>query len=286
MRKVEPLSEQGTAELAEPLREIQRFALALLQEAGAMALRMQRTLSWDRKPDRTFVTNADLAVQSLIRERILAHYPQHLVLGEEDTEGVEKAASRGYPGVWIVDPIDGTDSYLRQIPAWAICLGLALEDQPTFGAVYLPDSHELFYAFVGGKAYRNGHEIHIEPSEGIGEDSMLLLTSTAHRYAEVDFPGRVRSYGCTAAHLCYVASGKVDAALIAGVQVWDLFAAGLVLRAAGGDMYQVSGEPIDLMELVRSGERTSVLIAGRSNVVQPVLGQVRPRRRKASPSTG
>lgn len=267
------------------LEECRVFSIGLARKAGALALALQHGTRVGRKADHSVVTEADKEVQYLMRDAILERFPTHKVLGEEELEGdalhtFEALYQAAQEGLWVVDPIDGTDSYVREIPSWSICLGLSLGGVPVLGVVYVPATQEMFCAVKGGPATRNGESIQVAHPGPLHHESMLLITSTAHRYTELNFPGKIRSYGSTAAHICYVATGRVDAAILGGMRVWDVFAPGVILEAAGGGLYQIDGTPHSVMEMLAEGSRTPVLVAGHSGIVEPVLSTLRPKYRR------
>jgi fructose-1,6-bisphosphatase/inositol monophosphatase family enzyme len=257
--------------------EFLSFALELVARAGSLALSMQERCRGTLKPDRTVVTEADLQVQTLIREEISRRYPDHAFMGEED-EGLDPLASGMVPGgLWIVDPVDGTDSFLRHLPTWAISLGLAVRGVPRVGVVSIPSSGDVFWAIAGGPAYRNGREIRVTDEVGLTRDSILLTPSQLHLHVDVAFPGKLRSYGSTCAHLCFVAAGSVQAAVFGGARPWDVFAAGIVLEAAGGGLYQVDGARLDLGVLARERATAPVVVAGPQALALPIYQTLRLR---------
>lgn len=262
------------------------FAKDVIRRAGALALSLQPAAEGSLKADNTRVSNADFLVQALIQEAIHARFPTHLMLAEEEPE--ERAHPVPSPehipavseGLWIVDPIDGTDSYLRCIPTYSICLGLALKGEPVLGLVYMPVAGDLYWATSDGRAGVNDEPLTPLQPGPVNSDSMLLVTSTIHRYAELNFPGKIRSYGSTAAHLCYVAAGRVDAAVVAGVKIWDIFSGWMLLKAVGGGLYRIDGTPLDLPGMLSREATTPALLAAHPESLRPVLATVRPRRNR------
>lgn len=246
------------------------FAIQVVRSAGALALALQSEVTATRKADRTVVSEADYRIQALIREQIAVRFPTHAFLGEED-EGMEPLHRDDVPeALWILDPVDGTDSYLRQIPTWSISLGLAIRGEPRVGVVLVPPTGEIFYAVVGGQAFRNGQVIRVCEDE-ISDDAMLLIPSKLHLKVDIQFPGKLRCFGSTAAHLCFVAGGTVSGALVAFARPWDIYAAGIVLEAAGGGMFKWDGSRFDLGTLARERTASPVVVASHRTLAGPVF---------------
>ena len=254
------------------------FALELIQDAGRLALSLQEQAKGVRKPDRTLVSEADFAVQSFLREEIARRFPTHAFVGEEN-DGIARLEAGVVPdALWIVDPVDGTDSFLRRLPTWAISLGLAVAGQPRLGVVALPATGEVFYAEAGGEAFRDGQRIQVSDDPALDPESTLLTPSQLHLYVDISFPGKLRSYGSTCAHLCYVAAGTVHAAVFGGARPWDVFAAGIVLEAAGGGMFHPDGSRLDLGQLARERTTAPVVVASPPALARPVYESLRLKR--------
>lgn len=265
---------------AEELESLLAFAQCLVQDAGELALARQKEVQGSKKPDRTWVSAADFAVQAFIRERIEAQYPTHQVLAEEEDGSERPALEQVHAALWVLDPIDGTDSYLRQCPTWGVCLGLALEGEPALGLVYLPSSRDLFSATIQGLPRLNGEPITLSNQRRIDRDAMLLIPSKMHLAVEINFPGKVRGYGSTAAHICYVAAGSATAAVSANARPWDLFAAGVILEAAGGGYYTLDGKRLSLNDILRSIHGAPPLVATTAALAPEVFATLKYRQRR------
>lgn len=260
-----------------------QFAMRLIQDAGALALSLQPDAEGTFKADHTRVSNADVQVQRFMEDAIRAAYPTYAILAEEETS---VAGTRGHlgpepedaDGVWIIDPIDGTDSYLRSMPTYAICLGLARQGIAELGLVYLPVARELYWATVDGRSGVNQRPLRPLTPERLTHDSMMLVTSTLHKFARNDFPGKVRSYGSTAAHLCFVAAGKVDAAILSHVNIWDVFSGMVLLEAVGGGLFTPHGNRFLWADMLTRWAKTPTLIAAHPATVPAIVANLHPRR--------
>ena len=101
-------------------------------------------------------------------------------------------------------------------------------------------------------AYRGDQEIRVSEQEALSDESVLLTYSRFHQHYETSFPGKIRSLGCTAAHVCYVATGRAEAALINNLSFSDLGAVRVIVEAAGGKIFRMDGSEFFLNEYLDS----------------------------------
>jgi histidinol-phosphatase len=142
------------------------FATETAYLAGKLTLGyFQAGVRPDYKPDDSPVTVADRLAEELIRQRIEARYPRHTVIGEEfgSHEG-EDASFR-----WFIDPIDGTKSFIRGVPLYAVLIGLEIEGQPVVGAAYFPALDEMLTGAVGLGAWCNGRRAHVAETASLSQ---------------------------------------------------------------------------------------------------------------------
>jgi myo-inositol-1(or 4)-monophosphatase len=184
------------------------------------------------------VTEADRAVEALIRERIEALRPDDAILGEE---GHDRPGTSGVR--WVVDPIDGTVNYLYGLPDCAVSVAAEVDGEVVAGAVVTIPTGLEYAAALGHGATRDGQRIGVRPSPPVAE--RLVLTGFGYRRAVREHQARcvarllpevrdIRRMGSCALDLCHVAEGSADGYVEAGPQPWDWSAGGLVLREAGG----------------------------------------------------
>lgn len=184
------------------------------------------------------VTEADRAVEALLRQRILAERPDDAILGEEDADHPGTSGVR-----WVIDPIDGTVNYLYGLPDCAVSVAVELDGEVVAGAVVtIPDGVE-YAAALGRGATRDGKPIDVRPTPPVAE--RLVLTGFGYIREVRAHQGRcvaallpqvrdIRRMGSCALDLCRVAEGSADGYVEEGPQPWDWSAGGLVLREAGG----------------------------------------------------
>ena len=212
------------------------LALSLADAADAISLGRFRAgdLQVETKPDLTPVTEADRAVETMIRERLAIERPDDGLLGEEF--GALGGGSRR----WIVDPIDGTRNYSRGIPVWATLIALEEDGELRLGVVSAPALHRRWHAERGGGAWANDDRVRVSAVRQI-EDAVLSFALEQPIPALAGYAWHARGYGDFWAHML-VAEGAVDAAVDAvGVKIWDLAAIQPIVEEAGGRFTDAAG---------------------------------------------
>ena len=216
-------------------------ACAVAHEAGALALRHYRAreqLAIEQKGLQDIVSLADRAVETLIRERLAELFPEDAVLGEE--EGMRGAS--GAPGVWVVDPIDGTWCFLNGIGSWCVSIAYVQGGEILTGVVYDPSAEELFACRDGGGATLNGVPIRTSPAATLRDGTVSVGFSHRSRPEEV-VPvigrllaqgGMYQRHGSGALGLAWTAAGRLIAYLEPHMNSWDCLAGLLLVREAGG----------------------------------------------------
>ncbi len=233
-----------TGENTSPPLPPQAAARALVQavaEAGELARSMLRPgmRTWT-KGNASPVTEADIAVDALLRERLQALAPDHGWLSEETADTPERLARRR---VWVVDPIDGTRSFIRGLPDWAIAVALVEDGRPVAAALYAPASEEMFSASAGRGATRNGVLICASAAGSLSGARIAGPRSSLERLSQTGLALRVQPrIHSLALRIARVASGEVDVSLAAAhSHDWDLAAADLLVHEAGGRLTTYDG---------------------------------------------
>ncbi len=229
-----------------------QLALELADRADAMTLERYgaEDLVVETKPDLTPVTEADRAVESVIRDRLADLRPEDSVVGEE-FGGVER---REGARRWIVDPIDGTKNFVRGIPVWGTLLALEDHDGLAVAVASAPALHRRWWALRGGGAFVR---------DGVGADGRALHVSGVRELpdAQLCFPGlddwdgrldgllalarscwRSRGFGDFWGYML-LAEGAVEIVCEPTVSLWDLAAPRLIVLEAGGTFTDLSGVP-------------------------------------------
>ena len=225
------------------------FIRALALEAGELSLAEYGRLrdgDVEYKNDKDIVTAADKAVEQFIFARIAAAYPGHDFFGEET--GV---TSHGNDYCWVIDPIDGTASFVHDLPFYSISIALQYRGETVKAGVYAPRLKELFLAEKGGGASLNDRMIRVSRRDKLS-DAMLATGFACLRSGwsenNLEYFNRiaprvrdVRRHGSAAMDLCYVAAGRFDAFWELNLQPYD-YAAGILLVAeAGGTVRDFHG---------------------------------------------
>ena len=217
------------------------FALELIDEAAALALSFFRrpgALRIASKGRQDMASEADVSTERLIRERLAARFPDDSFLGEE-TGRIEVA---GATGLWVVDPIDGTQPFVCGLPSWCVSIAYVHDGQVEMGFVKAPVLDELFIGRRGHAATLNGRPISVSDAsrldEGIigtgyspriGADDIVPLFDRLLRRGAMFYRD-----GSGTLDLCYVACGRLIGYVEPHIQAWDSLAAVAVLEAAGG----------------------------------------------------
>jgi histidinol-phosphatase len=210
---------------------------------GATALEhYRRGVSVSLKADRSPVTEADRAAEAAILDVLRARCPDHGALGEELGESGPRSRR------FIVDPIDGTRSFVRGIPTWAVLIGLEEDGQVTAGVVYQPVTGTLHTAWRGQGAYRDGTRIRVSPVDAL-ERALVVHSSVNFLRRSTYWDGFLRladrtqvqrGFGDFSAYL-WVAEGQGEIALSTTVKAWDVAALKVVVEEAGGRLTDLDG---------------------------------------------
>jgi histidinol-phosphatase len=228
------------------------LGLAIADEADAIALRhFRRDLEISTKPDRTLVTQADTAIERMIRERISGAYPDHGLVGEE--YGVEAANARVR---WYIDPIDGTHNFVRGVPLFGMLLGMQEDGELQAGVISAPALGERWYAWRGGGAWAVRAASGDEPrrlrvsSVAVLEDAQLLYGSARDIRSSGRVPGfdalldvvwRERGFGDFWGY-ALVAEGAAEGMVEVELSTWDAAAPAIVVEEAGGRWSDLDGQ--------------------------------------------
>ena len=218
--------------------------LGAAREAGALALRLRdQGLSVDFKEGDSPVTNADLAVDALLKDRLRTARPDYGWLSEETVDDPARLSARR---LFVVDPIDGTRSVAAGEAYWTVCIAVVEGERPVAGVVFAPQLAETYAAVAGGGATLNDR-----PIEASGTYDLDGCEMIAHprMFSHGDWPKPwpkmvIARRNSTAYRLCLVASGAADATVtFAAKHDWDLAAADLIASEAGAYVGDHTGHP-------------------------------------------
>jgi myo-inositol-1(or 4)-monophosphatase len=246
--------------------ELLRLANSVAREAGELlADRSGSAVVVSTKSSPTdVVTEMDQAAERLIRERILAERPGDAILGEEGGLVGDGAAVR-----WIVDPLDGTVNYLYDLPDWAVSIAAEVDGAVVAGVVCVPRRDALYFARLGGGAFRvslsgPGDARQLACNDDVPLARALIATGFGYDPRRRDVQGQVvaavlprvrdiRRNGACAADLCALAAGNIDGYYERGVNYWDIAAGSLIAREAGAVVAGLDGKPAGSSMTVGAG---------------------------------
>jgi myo-inositol-1(or 4)-monophosphatase len=230
------------------------FAIDVARDAGGVLVQRVGSAKITNKGDIDLVTEADLASEDLIIERIRSYYPQHAILAEESGETMLVGGKRS-EWKWIIDPLDGTTNYAHGYPCF--CVSIALEHNGTLeiGVIYDPVRDEMFAAERGNGATLNGRRIRVSEVEEL-KDAMLCTGFPYNVRERPDFTRdfanftmaaqAVRRDGSAAIDLAYVACGRFDGFWEDGLSPWDIAAGMVLIEEARGKVTNFDNEPLSI----------------------------------------
>lgn len=235
--------------------ELLSFAEQLGREAGELTQRyFKEGFTPERKADRSYVTVADRAAERYLRARIEQAFPDDGILGEEEVERSGESGRR-----WILDPIDGTYSFVHRVPLYGVLIGLEVDEEPILGVVNLPGLGDLVSAIKGHGCFWNGERVQTSSVRML--DEALLLATSFEACQEHQAAAGVkrlrrkvnasRTWGDCYGHIL-VATGRAEIMLDPVMSIWDCAALLPILEEAGGTFTDWKGE-----STIRGGEAIS-----------------------------
>ncbi|WP_234571944.1 histidinol-phosphatase [Rhodohalobacter sp. 614A] len=227
------------------LQELQSAAVEFAKAGGKSTLNyFKKSFDLEFKSDDTPVTNADRNAEKIIREMIHKHFPDHGIIGEEFGRENENSDV-----VWVLDPIDGTQSFIHGIPFYTTLIGILIKGRPEVGIIYAPALDEIASAATGLGCTLNGSEIHVRKCDELSKAT--FLTTDVTTYGEHGFQKPLdsllestrihRTWGDAYGHLM-VAAGRADIMIDPILSIWDAAALLPIIKEAGGSFSDVHGE--------------------------------------------
>jgi len=220
--------------------------VAAAQAAGKIALAyFDAGITVETKADQSPVTIADRRAEETLRNQLLKHFPNDGFLGEEYGDAPGRSGYR-----WIIDPIDGTRSFIRNIPIWATLVGLEFQGEMIAGITYIPAWNQTYRALRGDGAFRDDRPIHVS---GVGQLDKSLVSYSGFGYFKsaghqdtfarlLASTERSRSYSDFYGFVL-VAQGSVELMVDHGVHIWDVAGLKVIVEEAGGKFTDWEGKP-------------------------------------------
>lgn len=243
---LESLTLLKKSQIMQPLLNI---AITAARLAGDIIIRHMEQLDRIKitaKGSNEFFSEVDIKAEQAIINTIHKAYPEHGIIAEESGIYNDEAES-----VWIIDPLDGTTNYLHGFPCFSVSIAHRVKNRIEHAVVYDPLRHECFSASRGRGAQLNDRRIRVSKQTQL--NAALLGIGFPHRNVELDsrylstfeaLIGKcagIRRTGSAALDLAYVASGRLDGLWEFGLRPWDLAAASLLIKEAGGLVSDMQG---------------------------------------------
>jgi myo-inositol-1(or 4)-monophosphatase len=252
------------------------FAAELAAECGALAVETFGQHTAQRKSDGTLVTQTDEAIDRLISTRIGNAYPDHAILSEEQATIYDPSVEF----TWVVDPLDGTTNFTNGLPIWGVSIALLRGGRPVVGVLDFPLLGEQYHAALGGGAARGIERLATATLAVPNDEQFLMKCTRTDRLYRLATPLKSRIMGSAAYHICKVADGTALAGIEASPKVWDLAAAWLIVKEAGGEIVTASGEAIFPLIADRRDYRTRsfiTLTAANAAILQHLVTAMQDR---------
>lgn len=222
------------------------FALDAAWQAGRVTLsHFQTGVAVQKKADNTPLTIADQQAEQKLRHLIGQYWPEHNIIGEE--YGRSQTNS---PYTWVLDPIDGTRSFICGVPLYANLVALLKDNEPILGVINLPALNEMVYAVRGGGCFWNGRPAHVSTTSKL-EDA-IILCSELNTFAQFGraaawqklraASGEQRTWG-DAYGYTLVATGRADVMVDPIMSLWDTAPMQVIMEEAGGTFTDWQGKP-------------------------------------------
>ncbi len=217
------------------IKAVEKASKSVIRDFGEV-----EKLQVSKKGPRDFVTKTDKYVEKILIEELNIAKKSYSFLSEE----AGSIKNKDQENIWIIDPIDGTTNFLHGIPHFAICIALQSKKEIVSGLIFDPIKDEMFFAEKNKGAYLNNHRLRVSKKNSI-EDCLFSSNQEGVKFSDLN----MRSSGCAALDLAYVASGRLDGFFQNRVNLWDVAAGALLVKEAGGivnDLNQFLINKIDI----------------------------------------
>lgn len=233
-------------------QEIRQGAIAFAKQSGAMLLKHFRQGKINHvhfKSKHEIVTAADLISEKIILHGLNKITPDYRIISEEAGDNRKHS-----DWLWLVDPLDGTTNFYMGNPLWAVQIALVYRNEPQLSVIYAPSISEFYLAQKGKGAYLNNKKIHVSTNNlsralltychgNTNQDLNRALKIYTH-YKKSNFD--IRQIGSAALEFGWVAKGRTDCYISPGARLWDIVPGALLVREAGGKVYDFHGQPWNL----------------------------------------
>ncbi|WP_069130951.1 histidinol-phosphatase [Rhodohalobacter halophilus] len=230
--------------MSESLQELRNYAESFARKGGDSTLQyFKKSFELEFKEDDSPVTNADRTAERIIRDLINNQFPEHGIIGEEF--GEENTDS---DVVWVLDPIDGTQSFIHGVPFYTTLIGILIRNQPKVGVIYAPALDEMMSAAIGHGCTLNGKKTNVRACEDLSKATFLSTEVTTFEqygfgrsFSELLNRTRIhRTWGDAYGHMM-VAAGRADIMIDPILNIWDAAALLPIVSESGGAYTDLMG---------------------------------------------
>jgi myo-inositol-1(or 4)-monophosphatase len=232
----------------------------------------------NRKSDKSLVTDADIAADRLITAALQDQYPQDQIISEEKTTQISDATRP----TWVVDPIDGTTNYSLGLNIWGVSIARVENGWPVVGVLYFPLLNQLYQAQLGAGAYLNNQSIQVSHPEKKLLDTFFVSCPHTWQNYNVKIPYKNRVFGCATYEMSLVARGAAIIGFHSRLKIWDVAAAWLLIKEAGGTIKPYSGPAAFPLQASIDYSTTNypTVMGADYNETQKGLANIRERNKK------
>ena len=225
-------------------KHLKEISCKALTEASKIATKLKNNIQVNYKSETQPVTNADREIDNYLKSYFKTHTPNFGWLSEESHDDKSRLCKEFF---WCLDPIDGTRSYINKKPEYTISLALMGKSEPLIGHVLNPETKEYFYAEKNNGAYCNEKKISVSNSSKLDQCKIAISSSEVNKLESFEMfkTKKIKKIGSIAYKVALVAKGEIDVAIsFSKKNDWDLAAADLIIKEAGGNLKDINGNEI------------------------------------------
>lgn len=238
------------------LKQAESLAIHLARMSGKIILdNLHKIEVVEIKDKQDFCTNVDIKIEKMIIKEIHKVYPNHNILSEEIGD-----LKKDSDYMWVIDPIDGTKQFIKNIPLFTVSIALQYKDEIVLGVVFNPSTHHMYHAYAGGGAYLNNQRISVSNSNRLDHSFVYLDITRIHQLPKeevrtalkrlntlVTETYRIRALGIGSLGMCYLAQGAYDVYfdLTGKTKYVDVAASSVIVQEAGGFISDLKGDKIN-----------------------------------------
>ncbi len=253
------------------------IAIRAARNAGKIIVRAfeePNKIEVQQKGNNDFVTNIEKDAEAVIRDSILKSYPKHSIIGKEFGEHV--GADKDYQ--WVINPLDGATNFIKNIPHFAVSITLKVKGRSDQAVIYDPIRGELFTASRGQGAQLNSKRLRVNKANELS-GSILATAFPSRNKEHLDaytdaskalfiHTSDMRSTGCPALDLAYVAAGRVDGLFAINLSPWSTIGGQLLIKEAGGLIMDFAGG--------NNYDKSGNLVCAFPKLCQGIVKEIRP----------